>query len=196
VAYCLSAVVSAISLVARGWITIDQLRQRRRDISEVDAPRPYLQRLNAKIKDGQRTVNMVASHPAHALTPAHARTSTHRPMNCRDDVVRVAQACLGLALALCEDGPMAGISMYFFVQRYQIPVFQVRRPCSQDTRFTLAAAVYGKPELMSGCAGVGHQPVHLGRHARAQARASHRAARDVGQALEVALEGAASLRGC
>jgi hypothetical protein len=53
----------------------------------------------------------------------------------------VAQACLGLALALCEDGPMAGISMYFFVQRYQIPVFQVRRPCSSDIRFALAAAV-------------------------------------------------------
>ncbi len=77
VAYCLSAVVSAISLLARGWITIDQLRQRRIDILEVDAPRPYLHRLNAKIKDGQRTVNMVASHPAHARTPAQAHTSTH-----------------------------------------------------------------------------------------------------------------------
>jgi hypothetical protein len=81
VAYCLSAVVSAISLVARGWITIDQLRQRRRDILEVDAPRPYLHRLNAKIKDGQRTVNMVASHPAHTQTRtrtlAHTHTHTH-----------------------------------------------------------------------------------------------------------------------
>ena len=79
VAYCLSAVVSAISLVARGWITIDQLRQRRRDISEVDAPRPYLQRLNAKIKDGQRTVNMVASCTAHthADTLAHKHTRAH-----------------------------------------------------------------------------------------------------------------------
>ncbi len=82
VAYCLSAVVSAISLLARGWITIDQLRQRRRDISEVDAPRPYLQRLNAKIKDGQRTVNMVASFTAHALSHArahaqHTHTQTH-----------------------------------------------------------------------------------------------------------------------
>jgi hypothetical protein len=37
----------------------------------------------------------------------------------------MAQTLLGLALALCEDGPMAGISIYFFVQRYQIPVFQV-----------------------------------------------------------------------
>ena len=75
VAYCLSAVVSAISLVARGWITIDQLRQRRRDILEVDAPRPYLHRLKAKIKDGERTVNMVASHPAHT----HKHTHTHTP---------------------------------------------------------------------------------------------------------------------
>ena len=83
VAYCLSAVVSAISLLARGWITIDQLRQRRRDISEVAAPRPYLQRLNAKIKDGQRTVNMVASHPAHALTPAQARTHTRAQTHAR-----------------------------------------------------------------------------------------------------------------
>ena len=75
----MSAVVSAISLVARGWITIDQLRQRRRDISEVDAPRPYLQRLNAKIKDGQRTVNMVASHPAHTHADilAHKHAHTH-----------------------------------------------------------------------------------------------------------------------
>ena len=38
----------------------------------------------------------------------------------------MAQTLLGLALAFCEDGPMAGISIYFFVQRYQIPVFQVR----------------------------------------------------------------------
>ena len=60
VAYSLSAVVSAISLVARGWIAIDQLRQRRWDLAEVDAPRPYLHRLKAKIKDGERAVNMVA----------------------------------------------------------------------------------------------------------------------------------------
>ncbi len=76
VAYCLSAVVSAISLLTRGWITIGQLRQRRRDISEVDAPRPYLQRLNAKIKDGQRTVNMVATHPAHTHADTHPHTLT------------------------------------------------------------------------------------------------------------------------
>jgi hypothetical protein len=120
-------------------------------------------------------------------------------MNCRDHAERVAQACLGLAVALCEDGPMAGISMYFFVQRYQIPVFQVRRPCSSDTRFALAAAVYLEPALIFAhifaYAGAGHQPVYLGRNARAQAGASHRAAGDVGPALEVALEGAALLRG-
>ena len=45
-------------------------------------------------------------------------------------VCAMAQTLLGLALALCEDGPMAGISIYFFVQRYQIPVFQVRCPCA------------------------------------------------------------------
>ncbi len=45
-------------------------------------------------------------------------------------VCAVAQTLLGLALALCEDGPMAGISIYFFVQRYQIPIFQVRCPCA------------------------------------------------------------------
>ena len=43
-------------------------------------------------------------------------------------VYAMAQTLLGLALALCEDGPMAGISIYFFVQKYEIPVFQVRRP--------------------------------------------------------------------
>ena len=73
----MSAVVSAISLLARGWITIDQLRQRRRDLAEVDAPRPYLHRLNAKIKDGQRTVNMVASFTAHTYAGTLAHTLTH-----------------------------------------------------------------------------------------------------------------------
>jgi hypothetical protein len=38
-----------------------------------------LQRLNAKIKDGQRTVNMVASFTAHThtRTRAHKHTHTH-----------------------------------------------------------------------------------------------------------------------
>ena len=107
----------------------------------------------------------------------------------------VAQACLGLALALCEDGPMAGISMYFFVQKYQIPVFQVWRPCSSDTRFTLAAAAYGKRERILASADAGDQSLYVGRHARTQARASHIATSHVGQALVMALEGAASLRG-
>ena len=35
------------------------------------------------------------------------------------------QACLGLVLALCEDVPMAGIGIHFFVQKYAIPTFQV-----------------------------------------------------------------------
>ena len=32
-------------------------------------------------------------------------------------------SCLGLALGLCEDLPMAGISVYFFVQKFNIPTF-------------------------------------------------------------------------
>ena len=61
----------------------------------------------------------------------------------------MAQTLLGLALAFCEDGPMAGISIYFFVQRYQIPVFQVWPLCLYPF---LAAAVDGQlisaPTLM------------------------------------------------
>ena len=39
--------------------------------------------------------------------------------------VALLQACLGLVLALCEDVPMAGIGIHFFVQKYAIPTFQV-----------------------------------------------------------------------
>ena len=74
VAFCLSAVVSAVSLLVRGAITIDQLRQRRRDIAEFDAPRPYLHRLKAKIRDGERTLNMV-----RPLAHAHVGTRSHGP---------------------------------------------------------------------------------------------------------------------
>ena len=76
------------------------------------------------------------SHDAAAATHASPRACVHAPSHppqfCAVTTVRVAQACLGLALALCEDGPMAGISMYFFVQKYQIPVFQVRCPRGPD----------------------------------------------------------------
>jgi hypothetical protein len=74
VAFCLSAVVSAVSLIVRGAITIDLLRQRRRDIAEFDVPRPYLHRLKSKIRDGERTIHMVP--PSCPCTAAHARAST------------------------------------------------------------------------------------------------------------------------
>jgi hypothetical protein len=35
------------------------------------------------------------------------------------------QVALGLLLALCEDGPMACIAIYFFVQKYDMSVLQV-----------------------------------------------------------------------
>ncbi len=43
------------------------------------------------------------------------------------DLVTVCttQASLGLVLAMCEDVPMAGIGIHFFVQKYAIPTFQV-----------------------------------------------------------------------
>ena len=41
--------------------------------------------------------------------------------------VCISQASLGLVLALCEDVPMAGIGIHFFVQKYAIPTFQVSR---------------------------------------------------------------------
>jgi hypothetical protein len=38
---------------------------------------------------------------------------------------RILQAGLGFALALFEDVPMLCIGMYFLVQKYEIPAFQV-----------------------------------------------------------------------
>ena len=64
-------------------------------------------------------------------------------------VCAMAQTLLGLALALCEDGPMAGISIYFFVQRYQIPVFQVRCPCASiRSSLRRGRAAKSSPPLM------------------------------------------------
>ena len=38
-------------------------------------------------------------------------------------------------LALCEDVPMAGIGVHFFVQKYAIPTFQVTRLLSRRTHW-------------------------------------------------------------
>ena len=61
VSFSLSVVVSVISLVVRASIFIVQLRRRRRDVSQIGVRISYLQRLEAKIEDGQRTIRMVRS---------------------------------------------------------------------------------------------------------------------------------------
>jgi hypothetical protein len=43
--------------------------------------------------------------------------------------VGISQASIGVVLALCEDAPMAGIGIYFFVQKHPIPPFQVTHLC-------------------------------------------------------------------
>ena len=83
VSFSLSVVVSVISLVVRASIFIVQLRRRRQDVSHIGSRTSYLQRLEAKIEDGQREIKMVAPPhraPAHlppaplcAHTPSHLR---------------------------------------------------------------------------------------------------------------------------
>ena len=61
VSFSLSVVVSVISLVVRASLFIVQLRRRRQDVSHIGGRISYLQRLEAKIEDGQRTIRMVRS---------------------------------------------------------------------------------------------------------------------------------------
>ena len=49
--------------------------------------------------------------------------------------VCITQASLGLVLALCEDVPMAGIGIHFFVQKYAIPTFQVTELLSRRSHW-------------------------------------------------------------
>jgi hypothetical protein len=82
VSFSLSVVVSVISLIVRASIVIVQLRRRRQDVSHIGGRISYLQRLEAKIEDGQRTIRMVRSpSPPHlskgqtlALAAAHFET--------------------------------------------------------------------------------------------------------------------------
>jgi hypothetical protein len=92
VAFSLSAVISAISLVTRGYFAVVQCRRRRRDISTIGSTQRYADRLATKIENGERAVKL---------------------------------AGLGLALAICEDLPMAGIAIYFFRNTYEVPLFNV-----------------------------------------------------------------------
>jgi hypothetical protein len=61
ISFCLSVVVSLLSLLVRGSIAVVQLRRRRQDVSHIGGRISYLQRLEAKIEDGQRTIKMVAT---------------------------------------------------------------------------------------------------------------------------------------
>lgn len=76
VSFSLSVVVSVISLVVRASIFIVQLRRRRQDVSHIGGRISYLQRLEAKIEDGQRTIRMVRfgpSSPPHNHPRMHSR---------------------------------------------------------------------------------------------------------------------------
>jgi hypothetical protein len=67
VAFCLSAVISAISLVTRGYFAVVQCRRRRRDISTIGGTQPYSERLAAKIEDGERTLKLAGLGLALAI---------------------------------------------------------------------------------------------------------------------------------
>jgi hypothetical protein len=84
ISFSLSMVVSLVSLLVRGSIFVVQFRRRRHDVSRIGGPVPYLQRLEAKIEDGRRTIKIV-SHPLPLLSPAHPstraahRSTSHKP---------------------------------------------------------------------------------------------------------------------
>ena len=77
ISFCLSVVVSLLSLLVRGSIAVVQFRRRRQDVSHIGSRTSYLQRLEAKIEDGQREIKMVA--PPHRAPPAPlcAHTPSH-----------------------------------------------------------------------------------------------------------------------
>ncbi len=72
ISFSLSMVVSVVSLLVRGSIAVVQFRRRRHDVSQIGGPVPYLQRLEAKIEDGKRTIKMVGPSAAHRSTGARA----------------------------------------------------------------------------------------------------------------------------
>jgi hypothetical protein len=90
IAFSLSAVISAVALVTRGYFAVVQCRRRRLDISGIGSTKPYSERLATKIEDGERTLKLTV---------------------------------LGLALGLCEDAPMTGIALFFFVNTHNVPLF-------------------------------------------------------------------------
>jgi hypothetical protein len=67
ISFCVSVVVSLISLLVRGSVAIVQFRRRRNDVAQIGARVPYLQRLEAKVEDGEREIKMVALKRTHAF---------------------------------------------------------------------------------------------------------------------------------
>ncbi len=81
ISFCLSVVVSVLSLLVRGSIAVVQFRRRRGDVAKIGGHVPYLQRLEAKVEDGQREIKMVAPpHRAPAHPPPHHYPRTFRPI--------------------------------------------------------------------------------------------------------------------
>ena len=81
ISFCLSVVVSVLSLLVRGSIAVVQFRRRRGDVAKIGGHVPYLQRLEAKVEDGQREIKMVAPlHRAPAHPPPHHCARTRRPI--------------------------------------------------------------------------------------------------------------------
>jgi len=77
ISFCLSVVVSLLSLLVRGSIAVVQFRRRRQDVSHIGSRTSYLQRLEAKIEDGQRTIRMVRSAPATTHPRTHSCTQAY-----------------------------------------------------------------------------------------------------------------------
>ena len=92
ISFSTSAFISAVSFPIRGYFAVVQLRQRRRDVSELGATETYLQQLTKKIEDGERKIKMArpplahtptlllahpGAHTMHAYTRARARARTH-----------------------------------------------------------------------------------------------------------------------
>jgi hypothetical protein len=77
ISFCLSVVISLVSLLVRGSMGVVQFRRRRHEVAQIGRRVPYLQQLEAKIEDGERTIKMVPPSlpvllPIHP--PMRART--------------------------------------------------------------------------------------------------------------------------
>ena len=88
ISFSTSAFISAISFPIRGYFAVVQLRQRRRDVSELGMTETYLQQLTKKIEDGERRIKMARPPLAHTPTELAARAHTHTHMQTLKDTHR------------------------------------------------------------------------------------------------------------